>query len=445
MHSKQLEEEDPDLAAAIRASLAEVQPQASTSAAASAPPKTSYAYTPAVQPSVPSYELAMSEFDALDSFSNALRNPHIRSEDANELFTRADRHRGKMYRALEDAHAKSSMLAELNHKLQHAVRLYDSLLERNISRYSQPYQQAQAQQYYQPQQSQQQHYQNGLAYQPHQMHDTQTMHQPAYAQPQQQYAQAQHGPPQQSYSGPPAAEHASPPGLQQNSSYQGQAQAYAGQAPGEYSSNHTNAPERYQQPQYASQAPGSPPQQYAQPLHAGHAAQAAGPTNPDEQYYNPYPAEVSGDGPQVYHQNGAQLQGYDAQQDASAPYAASSPYPASQQLHQPPGPEQSAERYYAQQQQHEGSAQQQQDPTQANFTEGQAVHAHAVPAAGQEQPPQAKMENGRFQGFYSAASFPAVPSMPVGGFPTAPKGEVFHHEERVKEPEQKKEEALIEF
>jgi growth factor-regulated tyrosine kinase substrate len=152
MPSKQLESEDPDLAAAIRASLAEVaaaqrnQPIATTSSApyhASAPPTSSYSYTPqqpAAVPSVPSYELAMAEFDALDSFSNALaRNAqHIAPDDANELFYRADRHRGKMMRAMQDADVKSQTLFELNQKLQRAVRLYDALLERSIGQYQRP-------------------------------------------------------------------------------------------------------------------------------------------------------------------------------------------------------------------------------------------------------------------------------------------------------------------
>lgn len=147
--SKQLEEEDPDLAAAIRASLAEMpQPHASTSQA-SAPPhqysqqSSSYTYVPqaSTAPSVPSYELAMDEFDSLDTFANVLQNRQASLDDASELFYRADRNRGKMIRSLENSEVKSEMLDELNRKLQHAVRLYDSLLERRISRYNQPHQQ----------------------------------------------------------------------------------------------------------------------------------------------------------------------------------------------------------------------------------------------------------------------------------------------------------------
>lgn len=147
MPSKQLEDEDPDLAAAIRASLAEVQPHSSTSQPSdkqySNTPSAPYVYTPqhVPQPSVPSYELALAEFDALDSFSAVLPARQVSMDDANELFYRADRSRAKMIRALEDTAIKTDMLAELNGKLQRAVRLYDNLLERRISRYSQPVQQ----------------------------------------------------------------------------------------------------------------------------------------------------------------------------------------------------------------------------------------------------------------------------------------------------------------
>lgn len=152
MPSKQLEAEDPDLAAAIRASLEEVaraqqqQPVATTPSAlyqASAPPTSSYTYMPqqpAPVPSVPTHELAMSEFDALDSFANVLsRNgQYTNPDDANELFYRADRHRGKMMRAMQDADVKGQTLDELNQKLQRAVRLYDALLERGIAQYQRP-------------------------------------------------------------------------------------------------------------------------------------------------------------------------------------------------------------------------------------------------------------------------------------------------------------------
>lgn len=143
MPSKDIENEDPDLAAAIRASLADMPPapQASTSNVpyTASAPSTSYGYQPqAVQPTVPSFELAMAEFDALDSFANAMPRGRLNGEDANELFYKADRHRGKMIRSLEDAAIKSQMLDEMNRKLQRAVKVYDQLLERRVGMYSQP-------------------------------------------------------------------------------------------------------------------------------------------------------------------------------------------------------------------------------------------------------------------------------------------------------------------
>ena len=139
--SKQLEEEDPDLAAAIRASLADATPPSiSTSLSGSVNQRSTYTYTPQTlaAPTVPSYELAMSDSDSLDSFSKVLPARQINIEDANELFYRADKNRGKMMRALEDSEVKTDMLGEINRKLQTAVRLYDSLLERRIGRHHQP-------------------------------------------------------------------------------------------------------------------------------------------------------------------------------------------------------------------------------------------------------------------------------------------------------------------
>lgn len=427
MPSKQLEEEDPDLAAAIRASLAEAQPQASTSAAASAPPKSSYVYAPAVQPSAPSYELAMSEFDALDSFSNALRDPHIRPEDANELFTRADRHRGKMYRALEDAHAKSSMLSELNQKLQHAVRLYDSLLERNISRYNQPYQQSAPQQYYQNPQPQPQYqpYQAGPQYQ------TQQPYQPAPSQsrvlsPQQQQQYAPVAPtvqPQSSYEAQENRNYAPPGPAQYEHSYQHQDhQPYSIQDPHSYEQPQAGEPQR--QPQdvayTAEQAPMSPAQQHDMSVYA--AGQAQPPSaNVDEQYYNPYPAEIH---------------------EQPISYQSPNGYPQQNFEQQPV-------QYHDPQEQQNGQDQQY---VSSQGLDGASHHATTVkhgtqanPVEGASQPPSTNMPNGRFQGFYSAASFPAVPSMPVGGLPTAPKGELAEQDSARQQEESRKEEALIEF
>lgn len=50
----------------------------------------------------------------------------------------------------------------------------------------------------------------------------------------------------------------------------------------------------------------------------------------------------------------------------------------------------------------------------------------------------------RLQGYYSAASFPSVPSMPVGGLPSAPNAEIREHAIQQEQPK-KPEEMLIEF
>lgn len=418
MPSKQLEEEDPDLAAAIRASLAEAQPQASTSTAASAPPKSSYAYAPVVQPSVPSYELAISEFDALDSFSNALRDPHIRPDDANELFTRADRHRGKMYRALEDAHAKSSMLAELNQKLQHAVRLYDSLLERNISRYSQPYQVAAPQQYYQNQQQPNQPYHNPPVYHPQQQFQPQSNQPQSYA-PQQQQPQYSIAPQMHTHGSHQEhrqQEYASPPALRQANSYQyqEQPQAYEEQRVEGYSNMQGHSGQSYEAHYAGGAGPTSPiPQQSSAPIYEGQQASA----NADEQYYNPYPTDAA---------------------EQSVPYQNVNGY--SQEQHA----EQQAPRAYPDTQQQQTMHQQYQQPQMG----GPSNHQEGAPSGPRETSPTQQPEtvsNGRFQGFYSAASFPVVPSMPVGGLPSAPKGQFEQEEAAPIKQENRKEEALIEF
>lgn len=416
--SKQMEEDDPDLAAAIRASLADAPPQASTSAAASAPPKATYAYVPAVQPSVPSYELLVSEFDALDSFSNALRDPHIRPEDANELFTRADRHRGKMYRALEDAHAKSSMLAELNQKLQHAVRLYDSLLERNISRYNQPYQ-APPQQYYQNPQTSSQPYHTDPSYQPpQQQHTVQRHHSANYASHQQSYTLAPQPQIQSSYQAYHEPQYATQPPLQHSNSYQsaGQPTSYIQEVPENYQ---TTQAQPYQATGEAYQATGedgqyhlqhpptSPPQQHSTQTYAGQQQPSAG----DEQYYNSYPPEA---------------------EDQALPHQPVNGYSYGQHVE---------ERPYIQSQTnlHHSHSASQVEPASSDHEQG-TVTSHEPPQAQNVNTP-----NGRFQGFYSANSFPAVPTMPVGGLPEAPKGQFRDTEPESLRQESRKEEALIEF
>jgi growth factor-regulated tyrosine kinase substrate len=418
--TKQLEEEDPDLAAAIRASLAEAQPQASTSTAASAPPKSSYTYAPVVQPSVPSYELAVSEFDALDSFSNALRDPHIRPEDANELFTRADRHRGKMYRALEDAHAKGSMLAELNQKLQHAVRLYDSLLERNVSRYSQPYQQAAAPQtYYQNTQQPNQFYHNAPVYHPQQQQQQQTQsNQPqSYAPQQQQYSNVPQMQAHGSYQEPRQQEYAPPPSLQHANSYQYQDQSRTYEE--QRAEGHSNTQVHSNQPydaHYAGEAgPTSPiPQQNTAPLYVGQQSALA---NADEQYYNPYPT---------------------VGQEQSVPYPNANGY--SQEQHA----EQQTTQTYSDNQQEHTTHEQHPLPQIAGASHQSEADLPAPHEHSQTQRPE-NVSNGRFQGFFSAASFPVVPSMPVGGLPSAPKGQFIQEEAASPKQENRKEEALIEF
>lgn len=431
--SKQLEEEDPDLAAAIRASLAEAQPHASTSAAIpSAPPKSSYSYTPQAQASVPSYELAISEFDALDSFSNAMRHPQIRPDDANELFTRADRHRGKMYRALDDAHAKSSMLSDLNQKLQRAVRLYDSLLERNVSRYNQPYQQASAQSYqpqyhpqYQPQYSQQHqpYSSNASLAQPANIEQS-----GAYQQNSQQgyYNPAQAGPASQAYQQyGNTSNYVTQPATQQHSNsvtQYGEMPSASAYAPQNVEGSYNYAENGVQ----ANAAIGATQQD--------HEHMPAQQNQPDEQYYNSYPV-----GAPPEHSHVAVGPAYDAPAAAwprspTASYATQQPY-----AHNEPK---------QQHEQHTGG------PIHAQSAPFQTEHE--APVSNPHAPPQSTKydgqshnpteTSGKFQGFYSAASFPTVPTLPVGGLPAVPQGEFTEpHAQQKEAVSPRKEEALIEF
>jgi len=443
MPSKQLEEEDPDLAAAIRASLAEVQPQASTSAAptfSSALAAAPYVYTPqnVPQPSVPSYELALAEFDALDSFSAALPPRQLSMDDANELFYRADKSRGKMIRALEDSAIKTDMLAEINGKLQRAVRLYDNLLERRISRYSQPAQQGyysgpqgMPQQYQQPYQTQQ-------PYQPEQ--------QPSYAQPPQQY---QYHPQQQQAQQP-----------QHERSYQQstQQQQYAQSPMPVYDTQQTQQ-QQQQQTSYAQTSERNPWQESSQPeAPQGYAQQGVSQQHyipqahehqhqqqtEDSQYYNETP-QKSYDNSYAPPPEMSAAHATDSPQ-ASAPYA--SPSQSRQNL-PPMSPSLASQPAYGQ--------------PQASVVEphhhanGYAQPAHQQETERQQQSSSQPAENAvydaagnklRLQGYYTQASFPAVPAMPVGGLPSAPNGELHQqqgHHTAEQEAPKKQEEALIEF
>lgn len=481
--TKQMEEDDPDLAAAIRASLADAPPAPTTSISqqpyqyngyqASAP----YVPQAPIQASVPSYELAMSEFDALDSFSNAIPARQVSIDDANELFYRADRHRGKMIRSLEDSQVKAEMLDELNRKLQRAVRLYDSLLERRVASYNQPYQP------YQPYQPQHQHYQQQYAEQQPQQYASmpQQQHTQQYASSvqhhQQPFAMLTGASPQPAMYAPAQQPHAMPQ-LQRQASVPHQVA-------------HPHAPELHRQASLAQSHRSS--QQYQQPVH-------------DERHQQTpqYPQQYASHSEPAYHQQQAQ-QRSDAQQIAQP---TRQPYygPPEQQPYVSPSTQASALPPMSPPMGTHGLPQDFNYPSSPQRSNGASLPAENAPsslsyepaalaAAATMQSPRLEsglLQNGyahdppqqpalqisgplqqghapqgnlsdtnamydaagnklRLQGYYSANSFPAVPQVPVGGLPIAPNGALTthdydqkerHHEQEV---QQKEEAALIEF
>lgn len=145
------EEDDPDLAAAIAASLRDVAP--APSAPSHDGPTATYAslygsktqdytllnqYTPAPTrySSLPSYDLSSAEASSLTEFSSTLDRPpvHPIGSREHELYEQARRAAPRLERGLEDAERRREILVEMNAKLGEATRLYQGLLE-DRSRY----------------------------------------------------------------------------------------------------------------------------------------------------------------------------------------------------------------------------------------------------------------------------------------------------------------------
>ncbi|KAM0790784.1 hypothetical protein ACM66B_004632 [Microbotryomycetes sp. NB124-2] len=147
------EEDDPDLAAAIAASLRDVAPAPSAPLAYEGPAATyasmygnnsnanhsSYAATtpngiaerPKYTASLPSYDLTSNETMTLAEFASTLDRPTqqpIGSRE-HELYERAQRAAPRLERGLEDAERRREILMEMNAKLSEATRLYQGLLE----------------------------------------------------------------------------------------------------------------------------------------------------------------------------------------------------------------------------------------------------------------------------------------------------------------------------
>nr|GAT55324.1 predicted protein [Mycena chlorophos] len=307
------DENDPDLKAAIEASLREsAAPKPSAPMAIETPrtEETGYRYSQSYPPAtaapqqppmqrLPSYELAPLESDAILTFSQTIEQVQTlggrdmtRYPAVNELYDKANSLRPKLAMSLDDAGRKEQVLSEMHDKLSQAVKLYDKLLTEHVvqPRWQSP--QPQAQQPYQsyawpqsapPQQSQYPEQAQWYPAQPQQPQYTgqQQPQQPQYTgqQPQQYSYQPQYAASSQQYSSPTPVPSAPTP---QQPQYQQQPVTYAPQPvapvapppvtfaqsppPMVQQAQQPSAPATFQQPQTAAyQTPSPPVQQYAAP------------------------------------------------------------------------------------------------------------------------------------------------------------------------------------
>ncbi|GBE78601.1 Vacuolar protein sorting-associated protein [Sparassis crispa] len=154
------EEDDPDLKAAIEASLREAnapQPSAPLSVEVPAPEQSygSYgigagypqSYPPSAStprpraPAIPTYDLEPLESDAIMTFSQTVEQVQTqggrdlsRYPAVTELFDKANSLRPKLAMSLSDTGRKEELLSEMHEKLSEAVKLYDKLLTEQVSR-----------------------------------------------------------------------------------------------------------------------------------------------------------------------------------------------------------------------------------------------------------------------------------------------------------------------
>ncbi|KAJ6569478.1 hypothetical protein B0H19DRAFT_1135628 [Mycena capillaripes] len=156
-HPKASEEDDPDLRAAIEASLRESNaPRPSAPMVIETPraeepgfaynngPGYSQSYPPGVIPpqpvaKIPSYDLEPLESDAILTFSQTVEQVQgqggrdmTRYPAVNELYDKANSLRPKLALSLDDAGRKEQMLSDMHDKLSQAVKLYDKLLTEQV-------------------------------------------------------------------------------------------------------------------------------------------------------------------------------------------------------------------------------------------------------------------------------------------------------------------------
>ncbi|KAF5385577.1 hypothetical protein D9757_006796 [Collybiopsis confluens] len=150
------EEDDPDLKAAIEASLQEANaPKPSAPIVVETPrseqpsydgPGYSQSYPPGivpphpVLPSIPNYDLEPLETDAILTFSQTVEQVQAqggrdmsRYPAVNELYDRASGLRPKLAMSVDDAGRKEQLLSDMHEQLSQAVKLYDQLLSQQVS------------------------------------------------------------------------------------------------------------------------------------------------------------------------------------------------------------------------------------------------------------------------------------------------------------------------
>lgn len=153
-------DDDPDLAAAIAASLrdwAPPQPSAPdglNDTAGSAPASGAAARGPDAMrsdlPLPPSLDLAPQDIDNILTFSQTIQAQHAHNQRSGTvgaplpqpvqaLYEKASSARPRMARNLEEGHRRHNVLVSMHDKLTEAVRLYDRLLDAQMTRPAQAY------------------------------------------------------------------------------------------------------------------------------------------------------------------------------------------------------------------------------------------------------------------------------------------------------------------
>ncbi|CAL1696995.1 unnamed protein product [Somion occarium] len=147
------DEDDPDLKAAIEASLREAgapKPSAPLSIETPRAEEPGYSYAQSYPPSaatpkptvptLPNYDLEPLEEDAILTFSQTVEQVQAqggrdlsRYPAVTELYDKANGLRPKVAMSLGDASRKEELLTEMHEKLSQAVRLYDKLLTEQLS------------------------------------------------------------------------------------------------------------------------------------------------------------------------------------------------------------------------------------------------------------------------------------------------------------------------